>query len=57
MAQGIDLQPHVLVLNHELDVVHDFVHLGSAISDSLSLNTELQKRIGKTSTTMARLVK
>ena len=54
MSQGIDLGPHVTVLNHELDVVHDFVYLGSALSDSLSLNTELQKRIGNT---MARLVK
>ena len=57
MAQGIDLRPHVTVVNHELDVVHDLVYLGSAISNSPSLNTELQKRIGKASTTMARLVK
>ena len=47
MAQEIDLRPHVTVLNHELDVVHDFVYLGSAIPNSVSLNTELQKRIGE----------
>ena len=35
MAQGIDLRPHVTVLNHELDVAYDFVYLRSAISDSL----------------------
>ena len=44
MAQEIDLRPHVTVLYHELDVVHDFLYLGSAISNSFSLNTELQKK-------------
>ena len=57
MAQGINLRPHVTVLYHELDVVHDFVYLGSAISDSVFLNTKLQRRIGKASITMARQVK
>ena len=36
MAQGMDLQPHIQILNYELDVVHDFVHLGSNTSNSLS---------------------
>ena len=57
MAQGIDGQPHISLSNHALDVVHDFVYLGTTISDSLSLESELNKRIGKAATTMARLKK
>ena len=57
MAQDTGSQPHIHISNHELDVVHDFVYLGSTISDSLSLDIELNKRIGKASTTMARLSK
>ena len=56
-AQEIGLRLYIQILNHELDVVHDFIYLGSTVSDSLSLNSELQKRIGEASTTIARLVK
>ena len=39
------------------EVVHDFVYLGSRISDTLSLDIELNRRIGKASTTMSSLTK
>lgn len=41
--------------NYELDVVHQFTYLGSTITDTLSLDTEINKRIGKAATTLARL--
>ena len=41
--------------NYELYVVHQFTYLGSTISDNLSLDTEIDKRIGKAATTLARL--
>ena len=47
----------ISIKKHELDVIHDFVYLGSAISDTLSLDAELNRRIGKAATTMTRLTK
>ena len=57
MGQDVDLPPSISILEYELDVVHDFVYLCSTISDSLSLDSELNKRIGKAATTMSRLSK
>ena len=41
--------------NYEFDVVEQFTYLGSTITDSLSLDTEIDKRIRKAATTLARL--
>ena len=50
--------PLVISINdRELNVIHDFVYLGSAIPDTLSLDAELNRRIGKAATTMTRLTK
>ena len=57
MGQDTDSPPAISINDHELDVIHDFVYLGSAISDTLSLNAELNRRIGKAATTMTRLTK
>ncbi|KAL8591855.1 hypothetical protein ACOMHN_044351 [Nucella lapillus] len=57
MGQDVDSPPAISINEHELDVVHDFVYLGSTISDTLSLDAELNKRIGKAATTMTRLIK
>ncbi|XP_069194273.1 uncharacterized protein [Procambarus clarkii] len=57
MGQGVDSPPDIGISGYKLEVVHDFVYQGSTISDSLSLDTELNKRIGKASTTMSRLTK
>ena len=43
--------------DHELDVFHDFVYLGSTIFDSLALDKVINKRIGKAATTMSSLTK
>ena len=55
MAQGTETQPSIKVNNYELQAVSHFTYLGSTISGNLSLDTEIDKRIGKASTTLARL--
>ena len=45
------------VNNYTLDVVEDFTYLGSNISDNLSLDTEINRRIGKAACAMAKLTK
>ena len=57
MGQDTDSSPAISINDHELDVIHDFVYLGSAISDTLSLDAELNRRISKAATTMTRLTK
>ena len=42
--------PVIRISDYELEVVHYFAYLGSTISDCLSLDTELNKRIGKAAT-------
>ncbi|KAL8621446.1 hypothetical protein ACOMHN_048245 [Nucella lapillus] len=54
MGQDVDSPPAISINDHELDVIHDFVYLGSTISDSLSLDTELNRRIDKAATTMTK---
>ena len=47
MDQGVPDPPEITISNHQLEVIHDFVYLvGSRISDTLSLDTELNRRIG-----------
>ena len=57
MGQDTDSAPAISINDHELDVIHDFVYLGSAILDTLSLDAELKRRIGKAATAMTRLTK
>ena len=57
MGQDTDSPPAISINDHELYVIHDFVYLGSAVSDTLSLDAELKRRIGKAATTMTRLTK
>ena len=47
--------PAITIDNYDLDVVKEFTYLGSTITDNLSLDTEINKRIGKAATTLARL--
>ena len=57
MGQDVDFPPSISLSDYELDGVHDFVYLRSTISDSLALNMEINKRIGKAATTMSSLTK
>ena len=57
MGQGMDSPPSITTSTQELEIVHDLVYLGSTISDTLSLDVELDKRIGKAATMFSRLTK
>lgn len=48
-GQGV-CPPVIRISDYELEVVHYFKYLGSTISDCLSLDTELNKRIVKAAT-------
>ena len=48
-------QPAITIDDYELDVVEQFTYLDSTITDNLSLDTEIDERIGKAATTLARL--
>ena len=50
MCQGVDSPPSITISIQELEDIHDFVYLGSTISDTLSLDVELDKHIGKAAT-------
>ena len=49
--------PLLFIHNYILEVVHEFVYLGSTITDNLSIDSELNKRIGKNANTLSRLTK
>lgn len=57
LGQDVSTAPSISIGDCTLDVVEDFTYLGSTISSNLSLDTELNRRIGKASTAMARLTK
>ena len=57
LGQDVSTAPSISIGDCTLDVVEDFTYLGSTISSNLSLDTELNTRIGKASTAMARLTK
>ena len=47
--------PAITIVDYEIDVVEQFTYLGSTITNNLSLDTEIDKRIGQAATTFARL--
>ena len=54
---GLTISPSVKINDYTLEVVEDFTYLGSNISNNLSLDTEINRRIGKAACTMAKLTK
>jgi hypothetical protein len=54
IGQHVDTTPIITIDEQILEVVDKFTYLGSTIFNSLSLDAELNVRIGKASTTMAR---
>ncbi|XP_067032362.1 uncharacterized protein [Acropora muricata] len=56
LGQDVDTPPVIIIDNYQLEVVHEFTYLGSTITDSLSHDAELNKRIGKAAMTLGRLV-
>ena len=55
MGQDTDAPPVITIDDYELDAVCQFIYLGSTISNNLSLDAELRKRIGRAASTLARL--
>ena len=47
LAQDTKTSPTITIDNYQLDVVHQFTYLGSTITDNLSLDAEIDKRIGQ----------
>ena len=57
MCQDVSTAPSISIGDHTLVVVEKFTYLGSTITKNLSLDPELNSRIGKATTAMARLTK
>ena len=55
LGQDTEALPVITIDNYELDAVCQFTYLGSTINDNLSLDAEIDKRIGKAASTLARL--
>ena len=55
MGQDVSSAPNIPIGDYALEVVDEFVCLGSSISSNLSFDTKLNTRIGKASTAMAHL--
>ena len=57
MGQHIQEIPSLFIHNYKLEVIHEFVYLGSTITDNLSIDSELNKQIGKAAMTLSRFTK
>ena len=53
LGQDILAPPVITINDYELEVIHKFMYLGSTITDNLSLDPKINKRIGKAATTLA----
>ena len=57
MAQDAKSLPVITIENTQLEVVNSFTYLGSTVSDTLNLDTEISSRIAKAAGVMAKLNK
>ena len=57
MGQDIKEIPSLFIHNYKLEVIHEFVNLESTVTDNLSIDSELNKGIGKAAMTLSRLIK
>ena len=57
MGQATSAPPCITGSGKELEVAHQFQYLGSTTTDTLSLDVELRKCIGKAFTTLSKLTK
>ena len=55
LGQDVEAPPSITIDDYELEVVNQFTYLGSTVCSNLSLDAELNKRIGNAATTLARL--
>jgi len=55
-SQDVITSPTITIDDYQLEVVHQFIkYLGCTIMDNLSLDAEINMRIGKAATTLGRL--
>ena len=57
IGQGIKEISSFFIHNYKLELVHEFVYLGSIITDNMSIDSEPNKRIWKAAMTLSRLTK
>ena len=55
MAQDVEIPPSISINTQTLDCVNTFTYLGSTMSSNLSLDTELNTRLARASSVMAKL--
>ena len=55
LGQNTEAPPVITIDDNELNAVCQFTYLGFTITDNLSLDTEIDKRIGKAASILARL--
>ena len=53
MVQGSETQPNITIDDYQLENVDEFTYLGYTLCSNLSLDSEIDKRIGKAATTLA----
>ena len=53
LGQDTEAPPVITIDDYELDDVYQFTYLGSTITDNLSLDADINKRIGKAASTLA----
>ena len=56
LGQDTEAPPDITIDDYELDVVCQFTYLGSTMTDNLSLDAQIDKRIGKAASTLASLI-
>ena len=57
MWQDIKETPLLFIHNYKLQVIHEFLYLGSTITHNPSIDSELNKQIWKATMTLSRLKK
>jgi len=57
MCQGTAIPSSIHIQDHQLEVVNQFTYLGSTATNNLSLDVELDRRIGKAASTLSKLSK
>ena len=57
MSQGIEEAVSIIICSYDLEVAYQFTYLGSAIDDTISRESQLNKQIRRAFKTMSRLVR
>ena len=55
MNQDTARQPIIIINNYQLDVLKELTYFGSTVTDNLSMGSEISWRIGRATSTLARL--